>query len=328
MNVYWRLVLPFFNQMVIYIYGFWVRTFVRYWNKRYLLEKTIKNNEKEEDEGVTVVDAPKKNCVDRIINTIWKLIACCHQKNDPDLQCDPHCYSNIQKNDIGNEKNILVLNEMQDRCDKTVTIGKIVTSATENSFMPLLQLSLLFPRFISLFPDSLEEFNVKEFVTGSDSGSSWRFAVILASIITSLTSMGIALTETYFSKSGRRTYKTKPKPRWLLYFSSIVYQVVPKIFAYQVFAFGFVPYVGNILSEKYNLSPDLGPNMIIPVLLVLPLLLSLLRAFVFHLAVFKSRRGRESFLFGLSTMFVCSENDFHYRNEGNNEKDNTKVKVK
>ena len=328
MHVYWYFVLPFFNQMVIYIYGFWVRTFVRYWNKRYQLEKTIKNNAKEEAEGVTEVDALPKNCVERIINTIWNLITGYRQKKDPDLHCDPHCYSNIQKNDIDNEKNILVLNEMQDRCDKTVTIGKIVTSATENSFMPLLQLSLLFPRFISLFPDSLEEFNVKEFVTGSDSGSSWRFAVILASIITSLTSMGIALTETYFSKSGRRTYKTKPKPRWLLYFSSIVYQVVPKIFAYQVFAFGVAPHVGNILSEKYNLSPNLGPNLIIPFLLLLPLLLSLLRAFVFHLAVFKPRRVRESFLFGLSTMFVCSENDFHYRNEGNNEKDNTKVKVK
>ena len=138
--------------------------------------------------------------------------------------------------------------------------------------------------------------------------------------------MGIALTETYFSKSGRRTYKTKPKPRWLLYFSSIVYQVVPKIFAYQVFAFGFVPYIGKIMTEKFSLSPDLGPNLIIPVLLLLPLFLSLVRAIVFHMFAFKRRSWRESFLFGLSTMFVCSESDFHYRN-GESLKDSNNSKV-
>ena len=101
--------------------------------------------------------------------------------------------------------------------------------------------------------------------------------------------------------------------------------MVPKIFAYQVFAFGFVPYVGKIISEKFSLSPNLGPNFIIPVLLILPLFLSLMRAIMFHLFAFKPRNWRESFLFGLSTMFVCSENDFNYRNEEKNEKDNIKV---
>ena len=335
MHVYWYFVLPFFNQMLIYVYGFWVRTFVRYWNKRYLLEKAIKNKENEEVKVVTEVDdevddPSTKNCLRKTISNIWKLITCCCKNtteiDQSDVKHDPYCYTNIQQNDIANENNNKILNEMQDRCDKTVIIGKIVTSATENSFMPLLQLSLLFPSFISLFPKSLEEFDVKEFVAGSNSGSNWRFAVILTSIITSLASMGIALTETYFSKSGRRTYKTKPKPRWLLYFSSIVYQVVPKIFAYQVFAFGFVPYIGKIMTEKFSLSPDLGPNLIIPVLLFLPLFLSLVRAIVFHLFAFKPRSWRESFLFGLSTMFVCSENDFHYRNE-ESLKESIKLKV-
>ena len=81
------------------------------------------------------------------------------------------------------------------------------------------------------------------------------------------------------------------------------------------------------MAEKFSLSPDLGPNLIIPVLLLLPLFLSLVRSIVFHLFAFKPRSWRESFLFGLSTMFVCSENDFHYRNEENNVKDSIKVKV-
>ena len=35
---------------------------------------------------------------------------------------------------------------------QTVTISKVITSATENSLMPLVQLSLLFPNVIQLFP--------------------------------------------------------------------------------------------------------------------------------------------------------------------------------
>ena len=192
---------------------------------------------------------------------------------------------------------------MQDQCEKTVTIGKIVTSSTENSFMPLLQLSILFPSFMRLFPATLD---LQDIVSNNTNGVNLRLIVILTSIITSLMSMGIALTETYFSKSGRRTYKTPG--RWLLYFSSILFQVVPKIFAYQVFAFGFVPYVaGN----------EWGPDLIIPTLLGLPSVLSILRAIVFHCTVFKFKefpKRRESLLFGLATMYVCSENDFHYRN--------------
>ena len=209
---------------------------------------------------------------------------------------------------------------MQDKCDKTVIIGKIVTASTENSYMPLLQLSILFPSFISLFPDAINNINFRKFILDADNGSNWRYFILLTSVTTSLTSMGIALTETYFSKSGRRSYKTKPKPRWFLYFNSIIFQVVPKIFAYQVFAFGFVPYIGKLISEKYKISSDLGPNLIIPVLLTLPFLLSILRTILFHLTVFKCQgfpKWRDSILFGLATMFVCSENDFHYRSETN-----------
>ena len=41
---------------------------------------------------------------------------------------------------------------LKDDSFNTVTISKVVTSATENSLMPLVQLSLLFPNIIQLFP--------------------------------------------------------------------------------------------------------------------------------------------------------------------------------
>ena len=211
---------------------------------------------------------------------------------------NPDCFRNIT------DKDIETFDKMQDQCDKTVTVGKIVTSSTENSFMPLLQLSILFPNFVSLFPsEQASEDSLKE---GSwEIGKKFPFALatIITSIIFSLASMGIALTETYFSKSGRKTYKTPGK--WALYFSSIIFQVVPKIFAYQIFAFGFIPY----------LLPDNGPNFIIPTLLLLPLVLSFFRASVFFCTSKKKfgEKARESMLFGLATMFVCMENNFQYQ---------------
>ena len=214
------------------------------------------------------------------------------------------CFKNIT------EKDIKTFDKLQDNCDKTVTVGKIITSSTENAFMPLLQLSILFPNFISLFPTKDSENMVvnKEWIN-KIVGGNFPFIAILLSIITSLTSMGIALTETYFSKSGRKEYKTTQ--RWALYFSSIVFQVVPKIFAYQMFAFGFVPYIA---------PKGMGPDLIIPVLLTLPLILSLIRAIVFFFTFANEdtkkpvgKKIKESLLFGLATMYVCMENNFQYR---------------
>ena len=274
LRIYWYGILPFFNQVFIYIYGFWVRTFVGYWKRRHQLEKAIKNETEKDDE----VDAPGSVKIvkrDSESSAFWKWLSCCDKKSSKTAKSEPecrnpNCYKNIKHNDINK------LDQMQDHCDKTVTIGKIVTSSTENSFMPLLQLSILFPGFMRLFPATLEKgLDLQDIVSNNTKGANLRLIVILTSIITSLMSMGIALTETYFSKSGRRTYKTPG--RWLLYFSSILFQVVPKIFAYQVFAFGFVPHVAG---------SEWGPDLIIPVLLGLPLGLSILRAIVFHYTVF------------------------------------------
>ena len=68
------------------------------------------------------------------------------------------CFKNIT------EKDITTFDKLQDNCDKTVTVGKIITSSTENAFMPLLQLSILFPNFISLFPTNDSQNSNKEWI--------------------------------------------------------------------------------------------------------------------------------------------------------------------
>jgi hypothetical protein len=276
LKFYWYFILPLINQITIYVYGFYVRSFGSYWRKKLIKMQKVKNQKTD----VSETDGAEKTCD------------------------NANCFKNIT------EKEIKTFDELQDNCDKTVTVGKIITSSTENAFMPLLQLSILFPNFISLFPTKDSENMVvnKEWIN-KIVGGNFPFIAILLSIITSLTSMGIALTETYFSKSGRKEYKTTQ--RWALYFSSIVFQVVPKIFAYQMFAFGFVPYIA---------PKEMGPDLIIPVLLTLPLFLSLIRAIVFYFAFAKDdkektvgKKIKDSLLFGLATMYVCMENDFQYR---------------
>ena len=276
LQFYWFFVLPIINQITIYVYGFYVRSFGAYWRKKLIKMQKVQNKKTD----VTEPDGASKKC-----------------KNDK-------CFKNITEEDIK------IFDKLQDNCDKTVTVGKIITSSTENAFMPLLQLSILFPNFISLFPtkDSQNLVVNKEWIK-KIVGGNFPFIAILLSIVTSLTSMGIALTETYFSKSGRKEYKTIQ--RWALYFSSIIFQVVPKIFAYQMFAFGFVPYIA---------PKGMGPDLIIPVLLTLPLILSLIRAIVFYFAFARDdtektvgKKIKDSLLFGLATMYVCMENDFQYR---------------
>ena len=175
-----------------------------------------------------------------------------------------------------------------------------MTASTENAYMPLLQLATLFPNLIALF-HIIENVNL-ESLKPTDVTKYWGSIITIISIVSSLISMGMAMTETYFSKPGRKIYKTKG--RWILFFMSIIFQVIPKIFAYQIFAFGFIPY----------LFPEIGADLIIPTLLILPFVLSFIRAMVYLCSIAEKRMGhkslRESLFFGLATIYVCSEHAF------------------
>jgi ankyrin repeat protein len=137
------------------------------------------------------------------------------------------------------------------------TISKMVTSSTENSFMPLLQLVFLFSRVIKQFPNNVsvnteEITEVAVFV-----GDNWRFIITLVSIILSLISMGIAHTENYFARSGKGQQKTWQ--RWLVMFLGVIFQMVPRLLALEAFAFGIIGFY-------------FGPDCMVASCLALPML--------------------------------------------------------
>ena len=92
--------------------------------------------------------------------------------------------------------------------------------------------------------------------------------------------------------------------------------MVPKIFAYLVFAFGFVPFIFGF----FNLN-QIGSNVIVPSLVILPLVLSIVRSIIYCLSK-RNRSLRWSMLFGFSTMYVLNERNFDDNqlrpNESNN----------
>ena len=266
---YWYGILPLFNQIVIYAYHFYVQAISDYWKSMLSLKLRLK-------ELKTTLNQPgstTKGC-----------------KNS-------QCVKNIEEDDNVLDTNVQKVKRIQNECQMTAILSKIITASTENAFMPLLQLATLFPNFIALFDFTnlgrLETLNKTDLVKTID----WKFAIAITSIVSSLLSMSIAITETYFSKPGRRIYKTKGK--WAMFFIGIVLQVVPKIFAYQVFCFGFVPY----------LFPEIGHDLIVPTLLILPLVFSFIRAMI-YLCFSPIKSQRVALFFGLATTYVCSEHAF------------------
>ena len=209
------------------------------------------------------------------------------------------------------------------------TISKVVVSATENSLMPLVQLSLMFPKMLFWFQKVPENHSLKDCFESSNYNFtdpenrdkitecienleiSWVFAFTIASIVTSLFSMASTLTMTYFSKPGRNTWIKHPS-KFIVYFISIIFQVVPRILAYEAFAFGVM---GKLM-----------PDLIIPCLLMLPLLMASLRSIVYgvYIRLSKSRRDITksdrpwaSLLFGLSSIYSFNEHYFYSDDEKN-----------
>ena len=238
-----------------------------------------------------------------------------------------------------NKDSQIKLQELKKNSFFVMTMDKIVTSATENSFMPLVQLSIVFPQIIYLFPKE----NVKTKLTQTlesimnanlnltanstlaeiyphlfkqvDVSSDLKFTVTAISIITSFISMATTLTRTYFSKPGRDSYQNLQ--RFLTYFLSIILQVMPKLLAYQVFAFGFIG--------------SLSPGFIIPSLVVIPMILCFVRAMVYYCYnehfrpnyIHPRKKLKACLLFGFSTVYTFNEQDF-YKNENDNPKESDK----
>ena len=277
-NIFW-LLMTIFNQIGSFIYWCIMQAILDYWKPS--KKQRPRSNVEEEDQI-----SPCKNCMNCPNQTSCFCIFCNNNATREDLQ-----------------KNL------QEEAFCLTTLSKVVNSATENTLMPIIQLCILFPDTIRLFPKTtIDTSDFKDIANNVE--SNWRFIVTFGSIVSSLLSMGVTLTETYFAKPGRHAYKNKT--RWTIFFLCIIFQVVPKIFAYLVFCFGFVGH-------------HIGPEYIIPSLLILALILSGLRAFAHGwLNGCEKNSFRASLLFGLSSIYILNEHEFFKPNPPNKQESEKK----
>ncbi len=137
-------------------------------------------------------------------------------------------------------------------------LSKLVTASTEDALMPLLQLIFLAPYITHAMPesepDSRKEQETNDITQIVDSFlKTWRFSVTATSITLSVLSMSVALTELYFSRLGKAQYKSLK--RWLVFFASIVPQVLARLTAIEVFLFGFYAWILSVSrSSPYLLT--------------------------------------------------------------------------
>ena len=185
-----------------------------------------------------------------------------------------------------NSKEKSKLSSLSENSFKLCYLAKIVTFSSENALMPLLQLSILLPNVLYLFPK--EDIVITEDYESvlNHVKTNWRFIVTSISIFTSLFSMGYALTEIYFSKKERQ----KTFGRWIFYFLSIIFQIIPKILAYQVFAFGFWTYF-------------FGHHYVIAYIFILPVFFVFVRMIGFFFAT-KKFYLLNSLAFAMSTIYT------------------------
>ena len=278
------------NQILVHIYAFVIETFVDYWRTPF--NKKVEN-------VTTHVSSYCTGC---------RCNAC---RND---ECV--CIFCSSKMDNGQRANLrdgkYGLEILEDYKNHTSSLSKLVTLSTEDSFMPLIQLSILFPIFLSKIPqtdDSINKKDINQIV--EHVGNNWRFFVILSSIVSSILSLSSSLTSTYFSKPGKSAFMTFKTS--LLYFVGVLFQVVPKLFSFQLFAFGVV---GKLL----------GPNYIIPSLIILPMLIAILVGTLY----FTSKNSdntcnllQVSSLLGLSSIYTYVGIEFLWKDESSQERTST-----
>ena len=111
-------------------------------------------------------------------------------------------------------------------------INNTLISNTENLLMPMIQFAFLFPIILNLPSKS------KDFFSYANQTS----ALIAFSIVSSLMALGVSQTKIYFAQPGKANQKTKF--RWIFILIVTMLQVLPKVLACQVFAFGMGYYWG------------------------------------------------------------------------------------
>ena len=150
------------------------------------------------------------------------------------------------------------LEDLKKKAEDVEFYSKVAIASTENSLMPMIQLSVLFPTIIASFTKNTIAINDVQ-----DFKENWIFFGTVFSVSSSIVSMAGSQTARYFVSCGKEEQKTIANR--IFYGSSIILQTLAKVIVYQTFAFGVVGYAFK------------QPCWIMVALLVLPVLMSIFK---------------------------------------------------
>ena len=117
-----------------------------------------------------------------------------------------------------NANNVTQLEDLKKKAEDVESYSKVTIASTENSLMPLIQLSVLFPTIIASFTkDTIAINNVK------DLKDNVMFFGTVFSVSSSILSMAASQTAKYFVSCGKEEQKTITNR--IFYGSSIILQI-------------------------------------------------------------------------------------------------------
>ena len=216
-------ILPIFQQLTTLIYNLWISTFVKYWTSKTKL-------------NISLISKECTRCKE-----------CLSCRND---SICVFCGRNAN--------NVAQLEDLKKKAEDVEFYSKVAIASTENSLMPMIQLSVLFPTIIASFTkNTIAINNVQDFK------ENFIFFGTVFSVSSSIVSMAGSQTARYFVSCGKEEQKTIANR--IFYGSSIILQTLAKVIVYQTFAFGVVGYAFK------------QPCWIMVALLVLPVLMSIFK---------------------------------------------------
>ena len=233
-------ILPIFQQLTTLIYNLWISTFVKYWTSKTRLN----------------IDLISKECT--------------RCKECPSCRNDSICVFCGR-----NANNVTQLEDLKKKAEDVESYSKVAIASTENSLMPMIQLSVLFPTIIASFTkDTIAINNVEDFK------ENWIFFGTVFSVSSSILSMAASQTAKYFVSCGKEEQKTIANR--IFYGLSIILQTLAKVIVCQTFAFGVVGYAFK------------QPYWIMVTLLVLPILMSIFKILTLLGFIFIKKRLTKS----------------------------------
>ena len=263
---YWQLYTfaffsPLFQQITISFYANCMEKYYSFWT-----------NEKSEVRDCAKKENPGKDCG-----------KCCKESETVCVFCDYNLDEFKLKQLMKNSLDIRYF-------------GQEILAFTENLYMPMVQLTFLFPIFVKwLSVDDPVEIHTEEknpikyYI--NIIFDNWTAILILLSVISSIISLTKSQTNVYFSPPEKRNDKTT-KNQFMM-FIVILLQVMVKVFTFQVFAFG--------LRRRF----DLGDVSFFVLVTFLPLLSQVWKGLVIRMVFAFKKCYEGQFIKTCKEKFCC-----------------------